>query len=60
MSILIIGASVAGVRTAQALRMKGYTRRITLVGEEPHQPYDKPPLSKEMLLPNGTQPRSRC
>jgi NADPH-dependent 2,4-dienoyl-CoA reductase/sulfur reductase-like enzyme len=52
-SILIIGASVAGLRTAQALRMKGYDGTITLVGEEPHRPYDKPPLSKEMLLPDG-------
>lgn len=53
MSILIIGASVAGLRTAQALRMKGYGGSITIVGEEPHHPYDKPPLSKEMLLPEG-------
>lgn len=52
-SILIIGASVAGLRTAQALRMKGFTETITMVGEEPHHPYDKPPLSKEMLLPEG-------
>ncbi len=52
-SILIIGASVAGIRTAQALRMQGYNDAITVVGEEVHQPYDKPPLSKEMLLPDG-------
>lgn len=49
MSILIVGASVAGIRTAQALRMQGSTDRITLLGEELHHPYDKPPLSKEML-----------
>lgn len=52
-NILVVGASVAGLRTVQALRMKGYEGRITLLGEEPHSPYDKPPLSKEMLLPDG-------
>jgi NADPH-dependent 2,4-dienoyl-CoA reductase/sulfur reductase-like enzyme len=52
-SILIIGASVAGIRTAQALRMQGCIDAITIVGDEPHAPYDKPPLSKEMLLPDG-------
>lgn len=53
MTLLIVGASVAGLRTAQALRMKGYAGAITLLGEEPHLPYDKPPLSKEMILPGG-------
>jgi 3-phenylpropionate/trans-cinnamate dioxygenase ferredoxin reductase subunit len=53
MSILIVGASVAGVRTAQALRAGGYDGVITLVGEEPHHPYDRPPLSKEMLAADG-------
>lgn len=47
--VVIVGASVAGVRTAQALRMQGFDGTITLVGEEPHHPYDKPPLSKEQL-----------
>ena len=49
MGTLIVGASIAGVRTAQALRMLGYADDVTLIGEEPHAPYDKPPLSKEML-----------
>ena len=53
MGTLIVGASVAGVRTAQALRMMGYADAITLLGEEPHLPYDKPPLSKEMLDEDG-------
>ncbi|MDQ6522938.1 FAD-dependent oxidoreductase [Nocardioides sp. LHD-245] len=53
MTLLIVGASVAGVRTAQALRMKGYDGPITLLGEESYAPYDKPPLSKEMILPDG-------
>ena len=53
MSIVIVGASVAGIRTAQALRSRGYEGGITVLGEEPHQPYDKPPLSKAMLDPSG-------
>ncbi|MCX4428896.1 NAD(P)/FAD-dependent oxidoreductase [Streptomyces mirabilis] len=52
MTVLIIGASVAGVRTAQALRQRGFQEHITLLGEEPHQPYDKPALSKEVLAAN--------
>jgi 2-hydroxy-6-oxonona-2,4-dienedioate hydrolase len=53
-TLIIVGASVAGVRTAQALRMQGYGEPITLVGAEPHCPYDKPPLSKEMLAPDNS------
>lgn len=48
-----MGASLSGVRTAQALRQCGYQGAITLVGDEPHLPYDKPPLSKEMLSGSG-------
>ncbi|CAM3591866.1 NAD(P)/FAD-dependent oxidoreductase [Smaragdicoccus niigatensis] len=47
--ILIVGASVAGVRTAQALRTSGCQASITMLSEETELPYDKPPLSKEML-----------
>lgn len=49
MSVLIVGTSVAGIRTAQALRAGGCERPIVLMGEESHHPYDRPPLSKEML-----------
>jgi len=52
-SILIVGASVAGVRTAQALRSGGFTGSITLLGEEVHHPYDKPPITKAMLETSG-------
>ncbi|MFD7693449.1 NAD(P)/FAD-dependent oxidoreductase [Streptomyces sp. NPDC059805] len=41
---------MAGVQTAVALREKGFTGAITLIGAEPHQPYDRPPLSKAVLL----------
>jgi NADPH-dependent 2,4-dienoyl-CoA reductase/sulfur reductase-like enzyme len=47
--VVIVGASVAGVRTAEALRRRGFTGRITLIGAEPHLPYDRPPLSKAFL-----------
>jgi len=52
-AIVIVGASVAGVRTAQALRGQGFDGTLTVIGEERHHPYDKPPLSKEMLVPSG-------
>jgi len=46
---LIVGASLAGLRTAEALREAGYAERLTIVGAEPHAPYDRPPLSKQLL-----------
>lgn len=46
---VIIGASIGGVRTAQALRAAGYRERIVLVSDEAVLPYDKPPLSKAFL-----------
>jgi NADPH-dependent 2,4-dienoyl-CoA reductase/sulfur reductase-like enzyme len=51
--ILIVGASVAGIRTAQALRRRGFDGEITILGEETHVPYDKPPLTKQMLAPDS-------
>ncbi|MDI3387142.1 FAD-dependent oxidoreductase [Streptomyces sp. B-S-A8] len=41
---------MAGVQTAVALREQGFTGSVTLIGAEPHQPYDRPPLSKAVLL----------
>ncbi|WP_229909648.1 NAD(P)/FAD-dependent oxidoreductase [Streptomyces flavofungini] len=41
---------MAGVRSAVALREQGFTGTVTLIGAEPHQPYDRPPLSKAVLL----------
>lgn len=49
-SISIVGASLAGIRAAQTLRGDGFAGRITLIGDEPHRPYDRPPLSKESLF----------
>ncbi|MGW2054395.1 NAD(P)/FAD-dependent oxidoreductase [Streptomyces sp. NPDC001840] len=48
--IVIVGASLAGLRAAEALRSEGFTGSLTLVGEEPDPPYDRPPLSKQVLL----------
>jgi phthalate 3,4-dioxygenase ferredoxin reductase subunit len=46
---VVVGASIGGVRTAQALRAAGWQDRVVLVGAEPELPYDKPPLSKQLL-----------
>ncbi|NQX29995.1 FAD-dependent oxidoreductase [Microbacteriaceae bacterium VKM Ac-2854] len=54
-SITIVGASLAGHATARALREQGYTGRLTIVGDEPHRPYDRPPLSKQFLLGTMTE-----
>ncbi|MFI6118575.1 NAD(P)/FAD-dependent oxidoreductase [Streptomyces sp. NPDC051064] len=48
--VVIVGAGMAGVQTAVALREQGFTGPVTLIGAEPHQPYDRPPLSKAVLL----------
>ncbi|MGG7574402.1 NAD(P)/FAD-dependent oxidoreductase [Streptomyces sirii] len=48
--VVIVGAGIAGVQTAVALREQGWRGAITLLGDEPHQPYDRPPLSKAVLL----------
>ncbi|MEU1255478.1 FAD-dependent oxidoreductase [Streptomyces chartreusis] len=49
-SVVVAGAGMAGVQTAVALREQGFTGTVTLIGAEPHQPYDRPPLSKAVLL----------
>ena len=48
-TVVIAGASVAGSAAAKALRRHGFDGRIVLVGAEPHLPYDRPPLSKQIL-----------
>ncbi|RAJ69908.1 NAD/ferredoxin-dependent reductase-like protein [Streptomyces sp. Amel2xB2] len=48
--VLVIGASAAGLATAEALRRRGFGGTVRLVGAEPHPPYDRPPLSKQVLL----------
>ena len=48
-TVVVVGSSIAGGRTAQSLRLEGYKGEIILVGEETELPYDKPPLSKSVL-----------
>jgi len=48
-SVLVVGASAAGLSTAEALRRKGYQGRLTLLDAENYLPYDRPPLSKQVL-----------
>ncbi|MGI8330262.1 FAD-dependent oxidoreductase [Actinomadura scrupuli] len=47
--IVIVGASLAGLRAAWTLRREGFTGSVTLIGDEPYEPYDRPPLSKQVL-----------
>jgi NADPH-dependent 2,4-dienoyl-CoA reductase/sulfur reductase-like enzyme len=47
--IVVAGASLGGLRAAEQLRAAGWSGRITVVGDEPHMPYNRPPLSKEVL-----------
>ena len=47
--VVIVGASLAGLNAAETLRADGYEGRITLIGDEPFEPYDRPPLSKQLL-----------
>jgi NADPH-dependent 2,4-dienoyl-CoA reductase/sulfur reductase-like enzyme len=48
-SVTVVGGSLAGLSAARALRAAGFDGRVTVVGEERHRPYDRPPLSKELL-----------
>jgi 3-phenylpropionate/trans-cinnamate dioxygenase ferredoxin reductase subunit len=45
----VAGASLAGLRVAETLREEGFDGRLVMVGEEPHRPYERPPLSKQVL-----------
>ncbi|ELP61459.1 NAD(P)/FAD-dependent oxidoreductase [Streptomyces turgidiscabies] len=47
--VVVVGASMAGLRAAEQLRAAGWTGAVTVVGDEPHMPYNRPPLSKEVL-----------
>ena len=47
--VVVVGASLAGLRACESLRQEGFTGRITLVSDETELPYDRPPLSKKLL-----------
>ncbi len=57
-TIAVVGASLAGLRAVETLRSEGFGGRIALVGSELHLPYDRPPLSKQLLA--GEWPPERC
>ena len=48
-TVVVVGASLAGLRAAETLRREGYEGRVVLVGAEDREPYDRPPLSKQVL-----------
>lgn len=56
-SVVVVGASIAGLRAAEAVRRAGFTDEITVFGDEPHMPYNRPPLSKQALA--GEMPSDR-
>lgn len=57
--IVIVGAGMAGLHAAESLRARGFEGRLTLLGEEAHRPYSRPPLSKEALTGVGMDPAGR-
>ncbi|HEU0090406.1 MAG TPA: FAD-dependent oxidoreductase [Pseudonocardiaceae bacterium] len=57
--VVVVGAGLGGLRTVESLRTAGFAGRISLVGDEPHEPYDRPPLSKEILAGQWPEERAR-
>ena len=53
--MVIVGAGEAGARAALGLREAGYGGPVTLIGEEPHAPYERPPLSKAAMTSGGAR-----
>ncbi|WP_420451873.1 NAD(P)/FAD-dependent oxidoreductase [Ilumatobacter sp.] len=47
--VVVVGASLAGLRAAEALRTEGFAGEVVVIGAEEHRPYDRPPLSKKLL-----------
>lgn len=52
--VVIVGAAMGGLRTAESLRRFGYQGPLTVIGDEPHPPYNRPPLSKDVLAESVT------
>ena len=51
-TVAVVGAGLAGGKAVEALRAEGFGGRIVLFGDEPHRPYERPPLSKGYLQGN--------
>ena len=47
--VVVVGGGLGGLRVSESLRASGYSGPITVVGDEPYLPYNRPPLSKEAL-----------
>lgn len=56
--IIVVGASMGGLRAAEQLRSAGWKGELVVIGEEPHKPYNRPPLTKEILARPGTPEES--
>lgn len=54
--VVVIGTGQAGVQVVDSLRQEGFAGRITVIGDEPHAPYQRPPLSKELASAGALQP----
>jgi NADPH-dependent 2,4-dienoyl-CoA reductase/sulfur reductase-like enzyme len=54
-TVAVVGASLAGLSSARALRSQGFAGRLVVIGDEPHRPYDRPPLSKDFLAGKVTE-----
>jgi NADPH-dependent 2,4-dienoyl-CoA reductase/sulfur reductase-like enzyme len=56
-TVTVVGASLSGLYAARELRAQGFDGRLVVVGEEPHRPYDRPPLSKDFLTGRADEDR---
>ena len=58
-TVVIVGAGLGGLRSAEALRAGGFRGSITMIGAEPELPYDRPPLTKQVLAGTWDEARIR-
>lgn len=56
--VVVVGASAAGLSAVETLRQEGFAGRLMLIGEEPRLPYDRPPLSKQVLAGSWSPTRT--
>ncbi|MBQ0854179.1 FAD-dependent oxidoreductase [Streptomyces sp. BH-SS-21] len=56
-TVIVVGASLSGLYAARELRAQGFDGRLVVVGDEPHRPYDRPPLSKDFLTGRSGEDR---